>query len=586
MNTHRFLLTVTILFTVTILAGCFGSLNNPAENLQANLDVQPLGIDECYNCHDSLGLASNDPVFWEWSASRHGNADNNPSGTLVAECLPCHDKDGDSVNLAGFTGPGSVPAPRSVIGCEACHIGVSPTPHSGAYLQQPVANIPDPATCMGCHELVDETGNPVASAHAGTSDWFISDSHIAAAGSYPGGSNRGVNMNPVTGYVMDFEETTVCRNCHAIHTFDKTRNLEWAQSAHADTTPAGAWAHYNWTEDGAGVRNDGSSASNRTSCQMCHTTSGVIAYLTANEKGTAYSPPLAYDPDFSPEMLLCNGCHTDSRGYLREPGPITVEYGDAPPITFPDLAGSNICMACHTGRESGESIKYSTDDFSDKSFINSHYLTAGATVFSVSGYEYDVDGNQGTDDYANVFFVHDQIGINDPLSTGTEGPCVGCHLSSPQSHLFMPVTHDSSGHVTSITSTACAECHSGSFAISAGLLDSLKTGFHDALVALEHALSVRGYTFLGRYPYFAAKDWTAAGDPTGKQDMGAAFNYNLLEHDPGAYVHNRIYVKRLIFDSIDWLDDNTIDGVINLSSFTAAAGYLNASDPASAVTRP
>ena len=586
MNAKNLLATITILFAMTALAGCFGSLEDPANNPQINSAVEPLGIDECYNCHDSLGLASNDPVFWEWSASRHGNADNNPAGVLAAECLPCHDRDADSLNLAGFIGPGSVPAPRSVVGCEACHIGVNPSPHSGANLQQPVANIPDPATCMGCHELVDQAGTPMISSHSGTADWLIGDSHLAAAGSYPGGSNRGVNMNPVAGYVMDYSDTKVCRNCHSIHTFDKTRNLEWAQSAHADTSAAGAWAHYNWTEDGAGTRNDGSATSSRGACQMCHTTSGAIAFMTASEKGTGYNPPLSFDPDFAPEMLLCSGCHTDSRGYLRKPGPITVHYDDVPPFTFPDLAGSNICMTCHTGRESGGSIKNSTDDFSNKSFVNSHYLTAGATVFSVSGYEYDVDGNPGTDDYANVFFVHDQIGINDPLSTGIEGPCVGCHLSSTQSHLFMPVTHDGSGHITAITSTVCSECHSGSFSINAGILDSLKTGYHDALAALEGALSIRGYTFLGRHPYFSAKDWTAAGDPSGKHDMGAAFNYNLLEHDPGAYVHNRIYVKRLIFDSIDWVDNSNLDGVIDLTGHSSAAGYLNASDPVNAVTRP
>jgi hypothetical protein len=43
--------------------------------------------------------------------------------------------------------------------------------------------------------------------------------------------------------------------------------------------------------------------------------------------------------------------------------------------------------------------------------------------------------------------------------------------------------------------------------------------------------------------------------------MGAAFNFNLLDHDAGAYAHNRMYVKRLVYDSIDWLDD----GVMNYS---------------------
>jgi hypothetical protein len=58
---------------------------------------------------------------------------------------------------------------------------------------------------------------------------------------------------------------------------------------------------------------------------------------------------------------------------------------------------------------------------------------------------------------------------------------------------------------------------------------------------------------------------------TGQNNMGAAFNFNLLEHDPGAYVHNRMYVKRLIYDSIDWTDD----GVMNYS----VGATLNALNP-------
>jgi hypothetical protein len=54
-------------------------------------------------------------------------------------------------------------------------------------------------------------------------------------------------------------------------------------------------------------------------------------------------------------------------------------------------------------------------------------------------------------------------------------------------------------------------------------------------------------------------DTDATGYTTGKYNLGAAFNLNLLEHDPGAYVHNRIYAKRLLYDSIDWADDNLMN---------------------------
>jgi len=62
-----------------------------------------------------------------------------------------------------------------------------------------------------------------------------------------------------------------------------------------------------------------------------------------------------------------------------------------------------------------------------------------------------------------------------------------------------------------------------------------------------------------------------------------------LEHGPGSYAHNRLYVKLLIFDSIDWLDNNVPDGTVDLSVFPEAAWYLqgdSTTDNDSAVSRP
>lgn len=59
--------------------------------------------------------------------------------------------------------------------------------------------------------------------------------------------------------------------------------------------------------------------------------------------------------------------------------------------------------------------------------------------------------------------------------------------------------------------------------------------------------------------------------------MGAAFNYNLLYHDPGGYAHNRVYVKRLIFDSIDFIDNGVLDGTIAVTG--DAATYLGTTRP-------
>ena len=70
--------------------------------------------------------------------------------------------------------------------------------------------------------------------------------------------------------------------------------------------------------------------------------------------------------------------------------------------------------------------------------------------------------------------------------------------------------------------------------------------------------------------------------------FGAAHNYNYLYHEPGAYAHNRFYTKRLIFDSIDWLDNFTLDGTITIDSatFPKAEVWLGTTRPSLPDTQP
>ena len=261
------------------------------------------------------------------------------------------------------------------------------------------------------------------------------------------------------------------------------------------------------------------------------------------------------------ELLYCWACHADNSGTLREPGPITAEYGAAP---FPDLSGSNICVACHAGREGGESIlspPTDDNDFTDKEFVNSHYLAAGGIIYIEIGYEFTGQN------YSNpIPYQHGDATFND------NGPCVGCHMETDTSHLFLPVKKDESGEVIELTSfeQTCSDCHSGPQELI-DLVNELEEGFTAALAALEVELANNGYVFLGGYPYFANKDWTSANDPSGKDNMGAAFNYNLLSHEPCAYVHNLQYAKKLIYDSIDFLDDGTLNSSVEATLGSGSA---------------
>jgi hypothetical protein len=59
--------------------------------------------------------------------------------------------------------------------------------------------------------------------------------------------------------------------------------------------------------------------------------------------------------------------------------------------------------------------------------------------------------------------------------------------------------------------------------------------------------------------------------------MGAAFNLNLLFRDYGGFAHNDLYAKRLIFDSIDWLDGGAeFSAAATINGYdTDAWAYMN-----------
>jgi hypothetical protein len=56
------------------------------------------------------------------------------------------------------------------------------------------------------------------------------------------------------------------------------------------------------------------------------------------------------------------------------------------------------------------------------------------------------------------------------------------------------------------------------------------------------------------------KDWSGLAVPggNGAANMGAAMNFKLLEAEKGVHVHNRTFMKQLIFDSLQFLQTGTV----------------------------
>ena len=378
----------------------------------------------------------------------------------------------------------------------------------------------------------------------------------------------------IEGYVIDPTSSRACRDCHNQHNADTTINIDWANSAHGgfilQTTTDPDTHKYTVTEtEGAAFVHYDFKGADRLACQRCHTSTGFKNFS---------ADPSAYDPinnifaatDKQREMIYCWACHSSNAGDLRDPG----VFADISPYSspsarisaVPDLEGSNICMSCHSGRKSGQEIFGGFD---------AHYLTAGGILFRTVGYEFDGQ------DYSNVIaFAHDQIGTTGNPDMGSNGPCAGCHMKSDDGHTLHNLAK-SGTTVTDITAydNVCSKCHADKASLIT-MLNNHYVGYHEALDVITALLAAlpapvyyeQGYPYFFRQaPYIYPNAFTAWPD---KDTLGAAFNLKLLKNLEGAYAHNHVYTQRLIYDTIDFLDDGTVDGASVAATLVSAPDAL------------
>jgi hypothetical protein len=506
---------LSLLLVVTVLGACGNSSKKSTSPATAPVPgTSVVGMRTCTTCHTAAAT--------DWLTSKHANVNNSgdlnspgsPTIVQIGSCaVNCHDPNGDSNNLiAGYTGN----VPRPVVGCEACHGGGSRHAEAGgigpigfvSIAGGPIGTTQVSAqfnTCTSCHELLDSSGtgtNPspahLTAAPTGT-QYSITETHFAVA----------KNGGAIAGYAMDFSSETVCTDCHNPHK-NADINRQWAKSLKADKT-ASLW-NRNWSV-------------NNPSCFRCHTTTGFIAYANALGSGNSAlaqqllygslsTSPIPSAPTWKAEMLLCTACHTDNKGTLRNPGAYTASYiyniygsaGTVPTIysvashAYPDIGNSNHCMLCHVGRQGGDTIKNMNSgavtawDFSNNTVLSNHNLQAGGMMFRGVGYNYE--GR----DYSNPpQFMHDKIGTFDSVpATGTNGPCVRCHMTSPDgtsNHLFplLSSTTTTVNGVARIVITSnpygiCSTCHGTNPVELLNLISQSKNNYIDAQSALAKAM--------------------------------------------------------------------------------------------------
>ncbi len=565
-----FIMLFCALSLTALLSGC-GSSNKEGNASTTALD-SVAKVDEalCAQCHgSSYNAQSGMPIYSEYVQSKHFI---NSTGNVVG-CQDCH-------------------------GGGAQHNGVGPMPYPN----------PDAAgKCFVCHKpefLGQFNTNKVPTA--------IQKAHFY--------NITGAGVHDAMYVTKNFENG--CTACH---------------EPHNPLLGKGAAERKAWAGSGHGLVSNAPFADEdfktSTACIRCHTSTGYVNFLKSGWTTAFPATSWATPGDNGREVLTCRTCHNNDSFSVRATTAFTIPYNSGKsPKVLPNISKSNLCVACHSGRENEDSIE-SVTDFSNASFKNSHYKAGAALMYMSAGFrnfttQSTVIGTGTTaTTYAKtlnpdnvsvptygiaggVTSTHRKLGttmINGdshnkavfvPGSFDDNGPCVTCHLNAngaPTGNDPATGRRPATGHSWKIDENAvaqvCINCHSSETADISGpvpvanqaaldlFLEEQSTASTDSLEVITYLLLNNwGIKYDGDvYPYFydmtldptgktVLKDWTRSAlrggvkdQAFGKRMMGAAFNLQLITKDPGAFAHARTYVRRLIYDSIDWLDNGIMD---------------------------
>ena len=517
------------------------------------------GGNACIACHDEHGLAA----------------------TAQSTCYTCHagGKHGWSVTAfeksTHFTGANAKLEGMDKDACVACHNPHSTEATFGAYSSlTPVA-----ATgCQSCH-TPDSPDGIYNADQSGKAPHF--QTGTADAGGY----------FPTASYITSGGAT--CADCHY---HNNSINAGWAEGGHGKLDAAAfvSNASHNWNGQGSDGVNYQVSPQ-KTNCIRCHSARGFAQYWDSgfSNIGKVYLDPVAKTLDKASAPLVCSGCHTSFKGAVRPlPAGFTkvrsfYGYSNAAiapakmvaNLEFTDNKNSNICIPCHSQRAAGTGIKalFAQGAFKQYSVGTSmypHEAQPAAIVDGKGGYEFtSAQGYQDRMRHIRIGNYGTGTGYN---NTGvTSGNCSGCHMTSTKTHSLEAVTADAiTGQINGIVSTACVKCHPADFTYQD--IQAKKDEFNAAVAALGNLLVKKGFTLDGVnvLPERKAFDMSRGtkDNAIAEKNIGAWFNWYLFKTaDKAAYVHNPAYSRRLIFDSIDWLDDN----VTNNSSANTVLAMAN-----------
>jgi hypothetical protein len=581
---QKTLIVLIISFMAAALSGC----GEKAVKASSTTRLEASGT--CIECHESVrSPVTGNLIVEEWKLSSH-NLNN------LAGCADCHEPD------AGH--------PTS---CNLCHGG---TPTAIDVTHNPDAS----GKCAKCH--TSKAGYNTAAAmrlhFANTSYPVTFGTYTASFVSTNYVRNCRKCHNPHNPTSNIEYNRSWANSGHGLTTSLARVNGDFKLYG---TNLSAEYAYTNSQQSPSTTTDPAIIANSTPVCVRCHTTTGYTNFVNS---GFMTLKPFGSNTDKTKEVTGCDACHTDYSFKVRPVPRVTIYYNfsgatvvsvnnpgghekiQRNAVMFPDLGSSNLCVPCHSGRGIGSEIDLLRDniqvDFvkSGNPSVHNYNEAAILTVKSSLvvgtgqrahvGYEFK-DGVKPNLDYitgngANT--GHDSFG----MSSG-KGPCIACHMNKSvpsDSHTFKPVVHGSKFQevfsvnavnvplgvltIASVTSQSCntSGCHVN---ITAAELTSDKEGYLSALAALNKWVRlVRNVPNNPQSTYNAATNtarlttkWDYLGVGTGSDLMGAAFNLSMFNVEPGAYVHNPLYAKRLIYDSIYFLCTNFTNPVLGSNQY-------------------
>jgi hypothetical protein len=274
--------------------------------------------------------------------------------------------------------------------------------------------------------------------------------------------------------------------------------------------------------------------------------------------------------------FACTTCHNDLSKFTLHPV-VNVPFPSGKSVTFSteeDADGNlvpvaaNLCLECHQGRQSTQSVNArigttEDDELAERpiTFANVHYFGAGGSLF-------------GNDAQVAYQYADKEYAGRNMHVPGFQ-TCTDCH----------------NPHELGLQFDKCVTCHAGAktpqdIRVSANDLDGdkdAKEGANAEIMALEEKL----YAAILDYAKDVVKQpivYTPDANPyffidtnaNGKADedevnsdnrypnftprlLRAAYNYQYVQKDPGAFAHNPKYIGQILYDALEDLSKGGVE---------------------------